>query len=45
MAFSFKNTKKNIFKTEEDDEDFKNNNFFVFVKEILIVLKLETIVI
>ena len=26
MGFSFKNTKRDIFKTKEDGEDFKNNN-------------------
>ena len=36
MAFYFKNTKKDIIMTEEDEEDFKNNNICRFCeKEIL----------
>ena len=36
MAFNFKNTQKNIFMTEEDDEVFKNKNICRFCeKEIL----------
>ena len=36
MAFSFKNTKKDIIMTEEDEEDYKNDNICRFCeKEIL----------
>ena len=33
MAFYFKNTKKDIVLTEEDEEGYKNNNIVDFVKE------------
>ena len=36
MVFYFKNTKKDIIMTQEDEEDFKNNNIYRFCeKEIL----------
>ena len=44
MAFYFKNTKKDIIMTEENDEDYRNNNICRFCeKKILIVIKLEII--
>ena len=33
MAFYFKNTKKDIIMTDEDDEDFKNNNICQFCEK------------
>ena len=44
MAFYFKNTKKDIVMTEEDEEDYRNNIICHFVKKILSLIKLEIIV-
>ena len=44
MAFYFKNTKKDIFMTGEDKEDFDNKKIVHFVKNILNLIKLEIIV-
>ena len=44
MAFYFKNTKKDIIMTDEDEEDFRNITFVDFVKKILNLIKLEIIV-
>ena len=33
MAFFFKNTKKDIIMTEEDEEDFENNNICRFCEK------------
>ena len=35
MAFHFKNTKKDIIMTEEDEEDLKNNNNFRYCAKII----------
>ena len=35
MAFYFKNTKKDIIMTEEDEEDFKNNNVCRFCEKFI----------
>ena len=35
MAFYFKNTKKDIIMTQEDEEDYKNNNICRFCEKIL----------
>ena len=43
MAFYFKNTKKDITMTEEDEEDYRNIN--ICVTKILNLIKLEIIVI
>ena len=45
MALYFKNTNKDIIMTEEDEKDFKNNNFCRICEKKLIVIKLEIIVI
>ena len=45
MAFYFKNSKKDIILTEEDEEDYKNNNILDFERKILNMIKLEIIVI
>ena len=36
MAFYFKNTNKDIVKTEKDEEDFKNNNICRFCEKEII---------
>ena len=36
MAFYFKNTNKDIFMTEEDEEDFKNNNICRFCEKEIV---------
>ena len=33
MAFYFKNTKKDIIMTQEDEQDYKNNNIFQFCEK------------
>ena len=33
MAFCFKNAKKDIMMTEEDEEDYRNNNICRFCEE------------
>ena len=33
MAFYFKNTKKDIIMTEEDEEDYRNNNICRFCEK------------
>ena len=45
MTFYFKNTKKDIIMTEEDEEDFRNNICRFCEKKILNLIKLEIIVI
>ena len=35
MAVYFKNTKKDIVKTEEDEEDYRNNNYCRFCEKII----------
>ena len=45
MAFYFKNTNKDIIMAEEDEEDFRNNNFCRFCeKKTLNLIKLEIII-
>ena len=44
MAFSFKNTKKDIIMTEEDEEDYRKNFFVGLAKKLLNVIKSEIIV-
>ena len=44
MAFYFKDTKKDIIMTQEDEENFRNKVFVDFVKNILNLIKLEIIV-
>ena len=44
MAFYFKNTKKDIIMTEEDEEDFINNNNCRFCEKEILHKKLEIIV-
>ena len=35
MAFYFKNTKKDIFMTQENEEDYRNNNICRFREKII----------
>ena len=44
MTFYFKNPKKDIIMTEEDEEDYRNNNICRFCEKKIIVIKLEIIV-
>ena len=44
MAFYFKNTKKDIIMTEENEEDYRINNICRFCEKILNLIKLEIIV-
>ena len=44
MRFWFRNTKKDIIKTEKDEEDFRNIKICKFCEKKIIVLKLEVIV-
>ena len=44
MAFYFKNTKKDIIVTDEDEEDYRKKTFVDFVKNLLSLIKLEIIV-
>ena len=45
MAFYFKNTKKKINLTDEDEEDYRNNNVCRFCEKEILSDKLEIIVI
>ena len=45
MAFYFKNTKKDIFMTQENEEDYRNINICRFCERKLNLIKLEIIVI
>ena len=45
MAFSFKNTKKDIIVTKRDEKDFENKNICRFCGNILNLIKLEIIVV
>ena len=44
MAFYFKNTKKDIIMTEENEEDFRNDNICRFCEKKICLIKLEIIV-
>ena len=44
MAFYFKNTKKDIIMTEENEEDYRINNICRFCEKKLNLIKLEIIV-
>ena len=45
MNFYFKNTKKDIVMTQEDEEKYKNNNICYFCEKKLSIIKFEIIVI